>query len=67
MSIYIYIYIYLYLYLWPARLSLFASHTPTVVLLLNHHFALLTMGKVFTQVNETEHRLVKIMANKGTR
>ena len=32
----------------------------------NHHFALLTMGKVFTQVNETEHRLVKIMAKEGT-
>ena len=49
-----------------ARLSLFASHTPIVVLLLNHHLALLTMGKVFTQVNETEHRLVKIMAKEGT-
>ena len=66
MFVYVYVEIYLYLYLWPARLSLFASHTPIVVLLLNHHFALLTMGKVFTQVNETEHRLVKIMAKEGT-
>ena len=49
----------------PARLSLFAAHTPTVVLLLHHPFALLTMGKVFAQVNETEHRLVKMMAKEG--
>ena len=53
------------MYLWPARLSLFASHIQTVVLILKHHFALLTMGKVFTQVNETEHRLVKMMAKEG--
>ena len=53
------------MYLWPARVSLFASHIQTVVLILKHHFALLTMGKVFTQVNETEHRLVKMMAKEG--
>ena len=53
------------MYQWPTRLNLIASHTQTVVLLLNHHFALLTMGKVFTQVNETEHRLVKMMAKEG--
>ena len=35
-----------------------------VVLILKHHFALLTMGKVFTQVNETEHRLVQMMAKE---
>ena len=27
MVIYVYVEIYLYMYLWPARLSLFASHT----------------------------------------
>ena len=65
MFIYVYVEIYLYMYPRPARLSLFAAHTPTVVLLLHHPFALLTMGKVFAQVNETEHRLVKMMAKEG--
>ena len=53
------------MYVWPARLSLFDSPAQPVVLLQCHHFALLTMGKVFTQVNETEHRLVKMMAKEG--
>ena len=65
MVIYVYVEIYLYMYLWPARLSLLASHIQIVVLILKHHFPLLTMGKVFTQVNETEHRLVKMMAKEG--
>ena len=35
------------MYVWPARLSLFDSPAQPVVLLQCHHFALLTMGKVF--------------------
>ena len=49
------------IFVWPVWLSLLAPRIQLVLVFLSRYFAILAMGKTFQQVNETEHRLVKMM------